>query len=257
MRWSQLGFGRTSTTSRAQATPRNLMGLLIEAWDRASLDDQQRTIGRTKSEGAPIGRRRGHDPVDLRSRALPPDAHVRLASPHTNGGVRILRRGYSFRTGSTTSSASSTPACSSSPTSATPRRSSPCSGVWAPTMRSTSTSSTRRARCSPCRPACALATTGSGAACWPRKRRLGRVPVRVAFDVFAQGPAGKDQPMAVTEETTASPARAGLFDVFVGLLSEIDAERDGSPSNAFHDRLCEAVCRLTSMERAVLFLHDP
>jgi len=75
--------------------------------------------------------------------------------------------------------------------------------------------------------------------------------------VFAQGPAGKDQPMAVTEETTASPARAGLFDVFVGLLSEIDAERDGSPSNAFHDRLCEAVCRLTSMERAVLFLHDP
>ena len=26
MRWSQLGFGRTSTTSRTQATPRNLMG---------------------------------------------------------------------------------------------------------------------------------------------------------------------------------------------------------------------------------------
>jgi deferrochelatase/peroxidase EfeB len=26
VRWSQLGFGRTSTTSRAQATPRNLMG---------------------------------------------------------------------------------------------------------------------------------------------------------------------------------------------------------------------------------------
>ena len=68
---------------------------------------------------------------------------------------------------------------------------------------------------------------------------------------------GKITGMAVTEESTASPARAGLFDVFVGLLSEIDAERDGSPSNAFHDRLCEAVCRLTSMERAVMFLHDP
>src|SRR6266511_3796380 len=26
VRWSQLGFGRTSSTSRAQATPRNLMG---------------------------------------------------------------------------------------------------------------------------------------------------------------------------------------------------------------------------------------
>src|SRR5947207_15001097 len=63
--------------------------------------------------------------------------------------------------------------------------------------------------------------------------------------------------MAVTEERTASPARAELFDVFVGLLSEIDAESDGSPSSAFHDRLCEAVCRLTSMRRAVLFLYDP
>jgi deferrochelatase/peroxidase EfeB len=141
MRWSQLGFGRTSTTSRAQATPRNLMGfkdgtnnlkaedaaalrkhvwvgaegppwmrdgsylvtrrirMLIETWDRSSLADQEQTIGRTKSEGAPIGRRREHDPVDLRSRTLPVDAHVRLASPHTNGGVRILRRGYSFTDG--------------------------------------------------------------------------------------------------------------------------------------------------------------
>ena len=141
MRWSQLCFERTSTTSRAQATPRNLMGfkdgtnnlkaedaaalrkhvwvgaegpawmrdgsylvtrrirMLIEAWDRASLADQEQTIGRTKSEGAPIGGRREHDAVDLRSRRLPADAHIRLASPHTNGGVRILRRGYSFTDG--------------------------------------------------------------------------------------------------------------------------------------------------------------
>ena len=34
--------------------------------------------------GAPIGGRREHDPVDLRSPALPADAHVRLGSPHTN-----------------------------------------------------------------------------------------------------------------------------------------------------------------------------
>jgi signal transduction histidine kinase len=79
----------------------------------------------------------------------------------------------------------------------------------------------------------------------------------VRFRVSALRPAGKINGMAATEERTASPSRAELFDVFVGLLSEIDAERDGSPSDAFHDRLCEAVCRLTSMERAVLFLHDP
>jgi deferrochelatase/peroxidase EfeB len=42
MRWSQLGFGRTSTTSRAQATPRNLMGFKdgtnnLKAEDAATL----------------------------------------------------------------------------------------------------------------------------------------------------------------------------------------------------------------------------
>jgi signal transduction histidine kinase len=63
--------------------------------------------------------------------------------------------------------------------------------------------------------------------------------------------------MAVTEDRTPSPGRAELFDVFVGMLSEVDADSDGPPSNAFHDRLCEAVCRLTAMERAVLFLYDP
>jgi deferrochelatase/peroxidase EfeB len=43
MRWSQLGFGRTSSTSTSQATPRNLMGFKdgtrnIKAEDAADLD---------------------------------------------------------------------------------------------------------------------------------------------------------------------------------------------------------------------------
>jgi deferrochelatase/peroxidase EfeB len=139
MRWSQLGFGRTSRTTAAQATPRNLMGfkdgtnnftaedaaglrrhvwvgeeapawlrggtymvarrirMLIEIWDRASLADQERTIGRLKASGAPLGGRREHDPV--RPGALPLDAHVRLARPAANGGAALLRRGYSFTDG--------------------------------------------------------------------------------------------------------------------------------------------------------------
>lgn len=142
VRWSQLGFGRTSTTSRAQATPRNLMGfkdgtanikledaaelkrsvwvggdradepawlrdgsylvarrirMLIEVWDRASLRDQEATIGRTKVIGAPLG---GTDEFQtLKPKALPADSHVRLAHPDTNSGVKILRRGYSFTDG--------------------------------------------------------------------------------------------------------------------------------------------------------------
>ena len=140
MRWCQLGFGRTSTTSRSQATPRNLMGfkdgtnniraedtelmdehvwvgasdspgwmrggtylvarrirMLIEVWDRASLQDQEETMGRKKISGAPLGGSAEFDPIKLS--ALPVDSHVRLANPATNGGERILRRGYSFTDG--------------------------------------------------------------------------------------------------------------------------------------------------------------
>ena len=140
MRWSQLGFGRTSSTSRAQETPRNLMGfkdgtnnikledgavlaehvwvpasaeprwlrggtymvtrrirMLIEVWDRASLDDQEVTIGRRKESGAPFGRQDEFDQVDLRR--TPVDAHIRLAAPSENGDRRLLRRGYSFTDG--------------------------------------------------------------------------------------------------------------------------------------------------------------
>ncbi|MEV6986528.1 iron uptake transporter deferrochelatase/peroxidase subunit [Sphaerisporangium sp. NPDC051017] len=40
VRWSQLGFGRTSSTSRAQATPRNLMGFK-DGTDNLKLEDAE------------------------------------------------------------------------------------------------------------------------------------------------------------------------------------------------------------------------
>jgi deferrochelatase/peroxidase EfeB len=71
--------------------------MLIEVWDRASLKDQEQTIGRTKVLGAPLG---GTDEFQtLKPTALPQDSHVRLAHPDTNGGTKILRRGYSFTDG--------------------------------------------------------------------------------------------------------------------------------------------------------------
>lgn len=146
MRWSQLGFGRTASTSRSQDTPRNLMGLkdgtaniraedteameasvwvgsegpawlrggsylvtrrirmLLEVWDRASLQDQERTIGRHKYSGAPLGGSEEFEPLPLDAErgghpVIPVDAHVRLASAKENDGARILRRGYSFTDG--------------------------------------------------------------------------------------------------------------------------------------------------------------
>ncbi len=144
LRWGQQGFGRTSSTSTAQPTPRNLMGfkdgtanirsedqtamkrfvwvgegdgpdwmtggtylvarkirILFDVWDAASLEEQERTIGRDKSSGAPLGERQEYDPLDLGARKdgvplIPADAHVRVASPQSNEGQRLLRRGYSF-----------------------------------------------------------------------------------------------------------------------------------------------------------------
>jgi deferrochelatase/peroxidase EfeB len=146
MRWSQLGFGRTSSTTRSQETPRNLFGMkdgtsnikaedqkameeyvwvdegpawiqggsylvtrrirmVLEVWDRSSLQDQEETIGRRKYSGAPLGEEGEFDPLPLDEKGLdgkpviPVDAHVRLAAAKENSGLRILRRGYSFTDG--------------------------------------------------------------------------------------------------------------------------------------------------------------
>jgi deferrochelatase/peroxidase EfeB len=135
VRWSQLGFGRTSSTSRSQKTARNLFGfkdgtnnvkaedpaawmtggsylvarrirMHIEVWDRTTLQEQEQIIGRDKGEGAPLGQEREFDPVDFTrpgadgQPAIPVDAHIRLTHADSLGGVRLLRRGYNFTDGS-------------------------------------------------------------------------------------------------------------------------------------------------------------
>jgi deferrochelatase/peroxidase EfeB len=148
MRWSQLGFGRTSSTSKAQDTPRNLMGfkdgtrnikdedgadlddfvwvgreadqrwmrggsylvarrirMLLESWDTDFLADQENVIGRVKTIGSPLGGHHELDAPDLDAKGnggqplIPADAHIRLAAPVTNGGMKLLRRGYSYTDG--------------------------------------------------------------------------------------------------------------------------------------------------------------
>jgi deferrochelatase/peroxidase EfeB len=148
LKWSQLGFGRTSSTSTAQATPRNLMGfkdgtnnikaesstdlarfvwvgdetdqpwmkggsyvvarrirMLIESWDSDRISDQESIFGRTKDSGAPLTGKSEFDTVDLGAKGpsgqpvIALDSHIRLAAPVTNGGQKILRRGYSYTDG--------------------------------------------------------------------------------------------------------------------------------------------------------------
>jgi signal transduction histidine kinase len=55
--------------------------------------------------------------------------------------------------------------------------------------------------------------------------------------------------------STAPSLFAGVepLEVFVELLSEIDVE---TSSTEFYDRICEAICRLTTMRRAGIFMAD-
>ncbi|MFV0459174.1 MAG: iron uptake transporter deferrochelatase/peroxidase subunit [Actinomycetales bacterium] len=68
--------------------------MMIETWDRASLAEQERLVGRTKGVGAPLGSTGEFDPV-VPAR-LPAASHVALAHPSRFGGAQILRRGYNF-----------------------------------------------------------------------------------------------------------------------------------------------------------------
>ena len=73
---------------------------LIEVWDRATLEEQENTIGRRKYSGAPFGRTGENDEVD--SELLPITSHVRVANPRTGQASedeRILRRGYNYADG--------------------------------------------------------------------------------------------------------------------------------------------------------------
>jgi deferrochelatase/peroxidase EfeB len=144
IRWSQMGFGRTSKTTVTQRTPRNLMGfkdgtnnilaedgtavdqhvwirsgsqpawlaggsylvvrkieMLIEAWDRVRLTEQESIFGRVKGSGAPLSGGDEFTTPDFVATvdgapAIDPAAHVRLAHPSNNGGIRLLRRGYNY-----------------------------------------------------------------------------------------------------------------------------------------------------------------
>jgi deferrochelatase/peroxidase EfeB len=79
--------------------------MFIENWDRDRLGDQEDVIGRNKESGAPLTGHGEFDPPEFDAKGsdgkpvIPAGAHIRLASPEHNNGVRIRRRGYSYTDG--------------------------------------------------------------------------------------------------------------------------------------------------------------
>ncbi len=142
IRWTQSGFNETAVTS---GTPRNLLGfkdgtmnpksasqldqyvwvgyegpawmtggtylvvrrirMSLADWDNTTVDEQEQIIGRHKTSGAPLGKSREFDALDLRAEdsrgnlSIPLDAHVRLTSPEENWGATMLRRSYAYDDG--------------------------------------------------------------------------------------------------------------------------------------------------------------
>ncbi|MFI9307782.1 iron uptake transporter deferrochelatase/peroxidase subunit [Streptomyces triculaminicus] len=79
--------------------------MLLDTWDNLSLDQQEKVIGRRKSDGAPLSGGAETTRADLNkvgadgALAIAGDAHIRVASPATNRGAAMLRRAFNYHDG--------------------------------------------------------------------------------------------------------------------------------------------------------------
>jgi len=136
LRWSQQASMRRLPEEPATAPPRNLLGfkegignprrekemdrlvwvrgdeqrwmlggtflvvrridVRLDAWSSLPLEERERVIGRRRRSGALLGRQHEFEPLAPDDEHVPPEAHVRAASRHSNLGARLLRRGYSY-----------------------------------------------------------------------------------------------------------------------------------------------------------------
>lgn len=99
--WIQSGESKNWLTNGTYLIFRRIQ-MHLETWDRTSLKDQEETFGRHRHSGAPIGKTKETDAVDLSAKdalgkpLIPEDSHVYLAKQAKQS---ILRRAFSYSTG--------------------------------------------------------------------------------------------------------------------------------------------------------------
>ena len=81
--------------------------MTLEIWDRVRLSEQEQIMGQDKRFGAPLSVAEPEaefEPLGLSAQgedgpAIPEDSHVAIVAPESNGGHRMLRRGYNYTDG--------------------------------------------------------------------------------------------------------------------------------------------------------------
>ncbi|HUA47399.1 MAG TPA: Dyp-type peroxidase [Solirubrobacteraceae bacterium] len=103
--WVVPGIGEPEWALGGTYQACRIIRMLIEFWDRVSLNEQQTMIGRYRASGNVLGTNRlttlPDFAADPKGKVIPVNAHIRLANPRTHDSEdsRIFRRGYNYDNG--------------------------------------------------------------------------------------------------------------------------------------------------------------